>query len=179
MRCSVFPLSRTWSVVKKNGGTDKPPQYNKKHKPITLPLPFFIPCGVGLRKVCRSGAIFQDMQRCYQCSSVYATLFFYRFISLLVRGSTRLSFAATASQFSVTGLSPDLLSDIYPHFRLTAALIIQAAPLLSYPAYRVPLAGYIISNALSIAAFRASSRVEYTDLQVVQYSLLLSYSPDV
>ena len=44
---------------------------------------------------------------------------------------------ATASLLSYSGvrLSPDLLSDIYPHFRLIATRIIQAAPLLSYHTY--------------------------------------------
>ena len=64
-------------------------------------------------------------------------------------------------------------------FRLTVSRIFKQPHSLSYPAYQVPLAGYIISNALSIAAFKASSRVEYTDLQVPQSLVLLLNTPAV
>ncbi len=101
--------------------------------------------------------------------------------SLLVRGSTRLYSVATASLsvIQVLGFRPTCFPTFIRTFGSPLPGQFKQPHSLSYPAYHIPLAGYIISNALSIAAFRASSRVGYTDLQVLQSLILLLNTPAV
>ena len=101
--------------------------------------------------------------------------------SLLVRGSPRLYSVATASLsvIQVLGFRPTCFPTFIRTFGSPLPGQFKQPHSLSYPAYHIPLAGYIISNALSIAAFRASSRVGYTDLQVLQSLILLLNTPAV